>query len=30
MRKIRNNAAGIDIGAKMVYVYVEGLAVVIF
>jgi transposase len=30
MQKIRNNAAGIDIGAKMVYVYVEGLAVISF
>lgn len=30
MRKIRNNAAGIDIGAKMVFVYVEGLPVVSF
>jgi len=30
MQKIRNHAAGIDIGAKMVYVYVEGLAVMSF
>jgi transposase len=30
MQKIRKDAAGIDIGAKMVYVYVEGLPVTSF
>jgi transposase len=30
MKKLRDHAAGIDIGAKMVYVYVEGLPVTSF